>query len=176
MEVGIGRHLIIGLDTTNVACSSIHGNLRHALLLVLMQPVRSQFVYLFRRHVGIGSLDLTLDVADSWHHSAGERIRLSHSRRGSGNPLRTAIVKRRALHSATSLESRHHSRIVWCAIDIGHVEIWRVRTLGAKLLLIVKLRIRLRLRLLVRLLLSVLQYTLLLLKTIRLANDSCIVR
>lgn len=69
MEVDIGRYLVVGLYTADITCSGVHGNLRHALLLVLMQPVRSQFVDLLRGHIRICSLNLALDVADSRDHS-----------------------------------------------------------------------------------------------------------
>ena len=69
MEVDIGRYLVVGLHTADITSSGVHGNLGHALLLVLMQPIGSQFVDLLRRHIRIGSLDLTLDIADSRDHS-----------------------------------------------------------------------------------------------------------
>jgi hypothetical protein len=35
------RRLIIGLDSANVSSGCIHGDLRHALLLILMQSFSS---------------------------------------------------------------------------------------------------------------------------------------
>ena len=115
-------------------------------------------------------LDLALNVADSRNQSTGKRVRLSHPRRRRGNPLGSAVVEGWALDSTISLKRCHHSGVVRRAVDVWHVEIRRVRSLRPKLLRIMKLLLSLLW------LLSRLQDTLLLLKTIRLPDDSCVIR
>lgn len=116
-------------------------------------------------------LDLALNVADGRNQSTGKRVRLSHPRRRRRDPLGSAVVEGWALHSTISLKRRHHSGIVRRAVDVWHVKIRRVRSLRPKLLLIMKLLLSL-----LWLLLSRLQNTLLLLKTIRLPDHSCVIR
>lgn len=161
----------IRLNCAHVSGRGVHRDVRHALLLVLMEAIRGQFVDLFRRHVGIAALNVALNAADGRHDTAGQRTWVTDSRRRCRDTLRRAAVELRALHSSRGLERCHHGWTVRRAIHRLHVEIRRMRALWRELLLVVELLLR-RLRLRLLLLLSRLQHPLLLLKTISFPDDA----
>jgi hypothetical protein len=136
--------LEVGLHSTKISGGSVHGRLSHSLLLllILVKAISGQLAHLFRRKVGIVSLDLILDIGDRWNYTARQMIRLSHTRRRSRDSLTSAIGETRASHPACGLHCCQYGGISWIPIHASNVDIGRMRPLLTELLLVVKLLLR----------------------------------